>query len=84
MLPPKTMEMSPRPSVVDEADFEESDIVDVRARSFPASSDFFDQAYQSQFGEDDDDWEDDDGDDDDGDGDPYDDHMGAEPECRQQ
>jgi DnaJ family protein A protein 2 len=64
MLPPKTMEMSPRPSVVDEADFEESDIVD--------------------FGEDDDDWEDDDDGDDDDDDDAYDDHMGAEPECRQQ
>lgn len=79
------MEMSPRPSVVDEAEFEESDIVDVRARSFPASSDFFDQAYESQFGGDEDEWEDDDGDDDgDDDDDLYDDHLGAEPECRHQ
>jgi DnaJ family protein A protein 2 len=71
------MEMSPRPPVVDEAEFEESDIVDVRARSFPAGSDFFDQGFQSQFGEGEDDWEDED------DGD-LEDHIGAEPECRQQ
>jgi len=28
ILPPKKMEMSPRPAVIDEAEFEESDIVD--------------------------------------------------------
>ena len=66
--------MSPQPPVVDEAEFEESDIVDVRARSFPAGSDFFDQGFQSQFGDGDDDWEDED----------EEDHIGAEPECRQQ
>lgn len=58
---------------MDEADFEESDIVDVRARSFPAG-DFFDQAFASQFGEDEDDWEDDDEDDD----------EDGEPDCRPQ
>ena len=74
LLPPKKSEMSPQPPVVDEAEFEESDIVDVRARSFPAGSDFFDQGFQSQFGDGDDDWEDED----------EEDHIGAEPECRQQ
>lgn len=51
----------------------------MRARCFPASSDFFDEAFASQFGEgDEDDWEDEEDDD-------YDDHgMGGEPECRQQ
>lgn len=71
--------MSPQPPVVDEAEFEESDIVDVRARSFPAGSDFFDQGFQSQFGDGDDDWEDEDEE-----GGSYNDHMGGEPECRQQ
>lgn len=74
MLPPKKSEMSPQPPVVDEAEFEESDVVDVRAQSFPAGSDFFDQGFQSQFGGGDDDWEDED----------EEDHMGTEPECRQQ
>jgi DnaJ family protein A protein 2 len=65
--------------VVDDAEFEESDMVDVRARSFPASSDFFDKGFPSQFGEDESDWEDDDDDE-------YDegDVIGPEPECRQQ
>jgi DnaJ family protein A protein 2 len=45
---------------VDEANFEESDLVEVRARSFPAGRDFFDQDHTSQFGEDEDDWEDED------------------------
>jgi DnaJ family protein A protein 2 len=63
--------------VVDEAEFEESDIVDVRARSFPASSDFFDQGFQSQFGEGEDDWEDEDDED-------LGDDVGTEPDCRQQ
>ena len=64
--------MEPRPEVVDEADFEESDIVDVRARSFPASQNFFDQGFASQFGEgNEDDWEDEDDED-------------GEPECRPQ
>ena len=47
----------------------------MRARSFPASSNFFDQGFPSQFGEDENDWEDDDDDDDDG---------NLEPECRPQ
>ncbi|OAX37773.1 DnaJ-domain-containing protein [Rhizopogon vinicolor AM-OR11-026] len=78
LLPPKKPNMDPMPEVVDEAPYEEGDIVDVRARSFPASSDFFDQGFPSQFGEgDEDDWEDEDEDD-------YDHDMGGEPECRPQ
>lgn len=73
LLPPKRTEVDPLPAVVDEADFEESDIVDVRARSFPAG-DFFDQAFASQFGEDEGDWEDEDEDED----------EDGEPDCRQQ
>lgn len=63
--------MQPRPAVVDEAGFEESDIVEVRERSFPASRDFFDHGFASQFGEGgEEDWEDEDED--------------GEPECRPQ
>lgn len=58
--------------MVDEAAFEESDIVDVRARSYPASQNFFDHGFPSQFGGDEDDWEDEDDDDMD------------EPDCRPQ
>jgi DnaJ family protein A protein 2 len=47
----------------------------VRARSFPASPDFFDQAFPSQFGGDENDWEDEDEDDD---------VINLEPECRPQ
>lgn len=73
ILPPKRAEVDPQPDIIDEADFEESDIVDVRARSFPASPNFFDQGFASQFGGDHEhDWEDEDDDDDD------------EPECRPQ
>ncbi|PPQ68226.1 hypothetical protein CVT26_005759, partial [Gymnopilus dilepis] len=72
ILPPRRPDVEPRPEVVDEADFEESDIVDVRARSFPASQNFFDQGFASQFGEgNEDDWEDEDDED-------------GEPECRPQ
>lgn len=79
LLPPKKDDMDPMPEIVDEVPYEEGDIVDVRARSFPAGSDFFDQGFASQFGEgDEDDWEDEDGDD-------YgEDNMGGEPECRPQ
>ncbi|KAF8842070.1 DnaJ-domain-containing protein [Paxillus ammoniavirescens] len=79
LLPPKKANIEPAPAIIDEAPFEDADLEDVRARCFPASSDFFDEGFPSQFGEgDDDDWEDDD---DDG----YDDHgMGGEPECRPQ
>jgi DnaJ homolog subfamily A member 2 len=61
---------------VDEAKYEESDLADVRARSFPAGSDFFSAAgYSAQFGEgDEEDWVDDEDED----------EEGAEPECRQQ
>ncbi len=53
----------------------------MRSRSFPASPNFFDQGFPSQFGEDDDNnWEDDDDDDDiDGEND-----IDGEPECRPQ
>jgi DnaJ family protein A protein 2 len=79
LLPSKKPDMDPMPEIVDEIPYEEGDIVDVRARSFPAGSDFFDQGFASQFGEgDEDDWEDEDGDDYD------DDNMGGEPECRPQ
>jgi DnaJ family protein A protein 2 len=65
---------------VDTADFEESDIVDVRSQSFPASSSFFDDGFPSQFGGDDEeDWVDDE--DEDG---MSDDRMGPEPQCPQQ
>ncbi|KAF9237624.1 DnaJ C terminal domain-containing protein [Melanogaster broomeanus] len=79
LLPPKKANIDPAPMIIDEAPFEEADLEDVRARYFPASSDFFDQGFASQFGEGDDgDWEDEDDDD-------YDDHgMGGEPECRPQ
>lgn len=80
MLPPKKREPEPYPETVDVAQYEESDIVDVRSRSFPASADFFDQDFQSQFGGDDEDeWEDEEEE-------PEHDfeHMGAEPECRHQ
>ncbi|KAF9048597.1 DnaJ-domain-containing protein [Panaeolus papilionaceus] len=72
VLPPKKQDLDPQPAVVDEAAFEESDIVDVRARSYPASQNFFDHGFPSQFGGDEDDWEDEDDDDMD------------EPDCRPQ
>ena len=76
LLPPKRTDPEPRPQIVDDADFEESDIVDVRSRSFPASQNFFDHGFPPQFGGDsEDDWVDDD--DDDG-------GMGPEPQCPQQ
>lgn len=76
LLPPKKSDVSPAPAVVDEAEFEESDILDVRGRSFPPGYNFFDHGH-SQFGEGDEDWEDEDEED------PYE-EDGAEPECRQQ
>lgn len=79
LLPPKKAEMDPKPAVVDEVPFEESDIVDVREPPFPAGPHFFDDGLDSQFGEgaDEEGWEDDD---------DEEDHMGhgAAPECRQQ
>jgi DnaJ family protein A protein 2 len=83
-LPPKRQEISPLPAIVDEVEYEESDIHDVRERSFPAGPDFFDNVFgNTQFGdaeEDEDDWEDDE---EDG---PHDFgfHPGGEPECRTQ
>jgi DnaJ family protein A protein 2 len=54
--------------------------VDVRSRSFPASSSFFDHGFPSQFGGDDEnDWVDEDGEDIESD-----DGMGPEPQCPQQ
>lgn len=61
---------------MDEAEFEQSDILDVRARSFPAGPDFFDHGFAPQFGGDDEeDWEDENEDED---------GMGPEPDCRPQ
>ncbi|KAJ7593544.1 hypothetical protein C8J56DRAFT_931326 [Mycena floridula] len=87
LLPPKKADLEPQPEIVDEVKFEESDIVDVRQRSFPASDNFF---YDGQFGEsDDDNWVDADDDDDDDDEGPFarfgpGADYGPEPECRQQ
>ena len=58
LLPPKRVDVEPRPAVVDEAQFELSDIADARGRPFPTSSDFFDHG-------DEDEWEDEEDDDDD-------------------
>lgn len=72
-MPPKKSDVEPRPAVVDEADYEESDVVEVRGHSLPAESGFFDHPLD-QFGEgDDDDWEDEDEEDDE-----------DAPECRAQ
>ncbi|KAG6850691.1 hypothetical protein H0H93_009849 [Arthromyces matolae] len=76
LLPPKRSDPEPLPEVVTKAQFEESDIIDVRFGSFPAGKTFFD-AFSPQFGDDDDDWEDDNDDDDD-----FDD--GQQPECNPQ
>jgi DnaJ family protein A protein 2 len=75
--------MDPPPAVVDEANFEESNIMDVRKGTFQASSDFFDHGFTSQFGEgSDDEWEDED-DEEDEDGGAFS-EGGAAPECRHQ
>lgn len=80
LLPPKRIDAEPRPEVVHEAAFEESDIVDVRSRSFPATSSFFDHGFPSQFGgNDENDWVDEDDDDR-----QTDDGMGPEPQCQPQ
>lgn len=72
-MPPKKPELSPLPEIVDEANYEEGDVVDVRARSFPPGSDFLNHGFASQFGENDEDaWTDEDEEDD------------GEPECRPQ
>ena len=61
--------------MVDEVTYNEADIVDVRSRSFPAGSEFFNQGSGFQFGEDEEaEWTDEDDEDDDD----------AEPECRTQ
>lgn len=84
LLPPKKPEMDPRPAVVDEVPFEESDIVDVRAHHFPGSS-FFDRSgFAQQFGEGEDGWEDDDDDEDDDDEEDEWGPHGHEPECQPQ
>ena len=80
LLPLKKANIEPAPEIIDVVAFEEAELEDVRERYFPASSDFFDEGFASQFGEGDEDaWEDEDDDDD------YDDHgLGGEPECRHQ
>ncbi|KAI0067380.1 DnaJ-domain-containing protein [Artomyces pyxidatus] len=74
LLPAKKADVEPKPSVVDDARYEESDLLEVRSQSFPAGSDFFDQGLGFQFGEGADEgaWEDEDED------------EGGEPECRTQ
>lgn len=73
LLPPKKNDIQPLPSVVDDLEFEETDLAEVRSRSYPAGPNFFDQGFPYQFGEgDDDDWLDDDDDDDD---DEFGDHQ---------
>ena len=74
LLPPKKPELDPKPAVIDEVPFEESDLADVRETPFAGGS-FFDHGFSSQFGDDEGDWEDEDSDADDEDG---------EPECRTQ
>ncbi|KAI0261511.1 hypothetical protein BC834DRAFT_830170 [Gloeopeniophorella convolvens] len=75
-LPPKKTDIEPVPEVVDEVAFEESALEEVRARSFPADSGFFDHAFPSQFGEGDEaDWEDEE---------DEDAHFGGPPECQTQ
>jgi DnaJ homolog subfamily A member 2 len=59
LLPPKRVDPDPEPPIVDTAQYEETDMGDVRERAFPASSDFFDDALHAQFGHDDDDDDDD-------------------------
>lgn len=66
--------MEPQPEIVDEVPFEETDIADVRERSFPPSQDFFDHGFSSQFGQDEDEWMDEDEDDDE-------EEYGAHPDC---
>lgn len=60
---------------MDESQYEESDILDVRARSFAAASNFFDDGFAHQFGGADEDWEDED---------EEDEMHGGEPECTTQ
>ena len=71
LLPPKKPEMDPKPAVIDEVDFEQSDIADVRATPF-AGGNFFDHGFSNQFDDDENDWEDEDED------------SAGEPECRPQ
>ncbi|KAI0925708.1 hypothetical protein AcV5_008373 [Taiwanofungus camphoratus] len=79
-LPPKKSEMDPKPAIVDELPFEESDMQDVRETPFSAAgAHFFDHDLGSQYGEGGDaEWEDEDEDEDE------DEHFGAQPECAQQ
>ncbi|KAI0077869.1 DnaJ-domain-containing protein [Panus rudis PR-1116 ss-1] len=76
LLPPKKPEMDPKPAVIDEVPFEESDIVDARETPSGASN-FFEHGFANHYGDgdDEDEWSDED-----------DDDMGPhmEPECRQQ
>ncbi|KAJ3567883.1 hypothetical protein NP233_g6069 [Leucocoprinus birnbaumii] len=68
ILPPKKGDIEPRPSIVDDVEFEETDLAEVRSRSYPAGPNFFDQGFPYQFGEGDEaDWIDDEDDDEFGD-----------------
>jgi DnaJ homolog subfamily A member 2 len=61
--------LDPVPEIVEDVSYEKGDIAEVRAKSFPAGKDFFDDAAF----DDEEDWEDDD-----------DDEFGGEPDCRPQ
>lgn len=78
LLPPKKPELEPQPDVVDEVDYEESDIVDVRGRSSAGGPDFLERGFATQFGDNEDDWEDEDEED------VYGDEMGGRPDCQHQ
>lgn len=74
LLPPKKTDVEPRLAIVDDADYEESDVVEVRGSSVPAGSTFFDHPLD-QFGEGgDEDWEDEEDED----------NEDSPPECRAQ
>jgi DnaJ family protein A protein 2 len=74
-LPPKKSDIEPLPNIVDDVEFEETDLAEVRSRSYPAGPNFFDQSFPYQFGEGDEgDWLDDDDDD----------YGDQHPECQHQ
>lgn len=78
LLPPKKPDIIPQPAIVDEAGFEESDVVD---ETFHAQ-----RSFEPGFGsglDDEGDWEDEDDEDDYDFGGPHG-YGGPEPECRPQ
>lgn len=83
LLPPKREDVSPLPAIVDEVDYEEADIEEVRERSFPAGANFFDGVF-GQFGDGADDEEEEDWEDEEEDDHNFGFHPAGEPECRPQ